>query len=528
MSGCASTEIRKLGSVRTFLQIPGTNCAKKTIFYGKNCQLMEMDALQQDYRAQGSPLRTWNRYSNTYCTVGQTSQPPDNQTFTVRFYETCEPGVPLPHTLRSGCRTRFINNHGLCRNIGDAANGYGSYQEIVDAVVLGENRGRRSSYDGADDALSNELTFELISIIDASAVFFSKIDLDGLCGVNSSLRANHVTFDCGVGCGQTTCGCKESCNDGTNTFYIPASCPGSDQNYLIYTRDGGVTKTTMLIPKPSNGTGVATTYPMSLQMNGRLYVVAYEEPATLYSIALDAHGVPTGGWTEHCDLGTTGKIIGFTGEEGVLHMLVGNTDLSASYYKKGDGYDPLTNGALKTFTVAQAVTSLASCNSDVIVGGAAGFLSWSADGGGFWNTVTVDAQMTLDIKDVQYVGSRMIVVGTKGEMWVSSDDGGSWSKLQIGSKTGTMTSVNFSGDTIGWTINSADDPYSTVLGGEEVSDWVNAAPRIGNWPSDITPLKAFVPKCADSFKMANTVIVMGLDANGDTSAYMGRARISGV
>lgn len=536
MTTCAS-DIRKLGSVRNFIQVPDPRaCGKTSIFYGKNCSMMEVDAVQQDYRAQSQPIRTWNRYNETYCNIGNQQQPPDNQTFTVRFYETCEVGVPLPHYLRQ-CRVRIVNNHGLCKTQGDIAGGWSHYQEVIDGIVLSENRGRRSSYDAADDALVDELTLELLNIFDAGAMYFTPIALTGAtvtgtpCGGTAS--ADDVAFDCSNGCGDARCGCKTTCNDGTNTFYIGLGCSGSTtQNYVWYTRDGGATGTILLMPTPA--AGAATPRPKVAVMNGRLYVLAYQTPPTLYSIALDAHGVPTGGWTEIATLGggtatgTPGKLIA---DNGVLHILVADTANGARYYTLGDGFKP-ADGARETFPAVALVRSMTVCGDDLYVVGDTAYISHSADGGESWAVVpaplVAGVAITSDLQDVAIVGVNLWIVGELGAMWRSTDEGSTWNRVLVGSSSALITDITFNGDNVGWLIDNVvgTAPYGTVLGGENDDDWLNSSPRITSWPSNIIPRKSFVPPCADGPKAVNTVIITGTDGTNDV-VYLGRGRVSG-
>lgn len=520
---CAA-DIRKLGSVRNFIQIPDARrCSRKTLFYGKNCQMMEVDAVQQDYRQNSQPIRTWNRYSEKYCTVGNTQQPPDNQTFTVRFYETCDQGVPLPHYLRN-CRVRIINNHGLCKSQGDAAGGWSNYQEVIDGIVLSENRGKRTSYEGADDALVDELTLELINIFDVSGVYFSKLAPLGACTA-ATFKANDAVFDCSLGCGDTVCGCRQTCNDGTNTFYIPSSCTGNTaNNYVNYTTDGGETFTQSILPATTIAGQSAAIYPKIAIANGKLYVLANQNPPTLYSIPLNEHGVPTGSWTTVANLGTTtGTPAQLIEDSGVLHILVEDST-GSRFYTYGDGYDP-ADGARETFTAASAIRKMAICGDDFYAVGDNGVIYQSADEGVTWSSLT--SPTTENLYDVEVVGVNVWIAGSNGVLYRTTDDGVNWSQLKLLS-TGNNTDITFSGDNIGWLSNSLNSaPYSTVLGGEDVNDWINTAPRLANWPTGITADHVVMPSCADGPQGVNTVLVFGKDTLGADVVYIGRGRVAG-
>ena len=86
MAGCATTEALTLGAVRSYIQIPDPRtCNRKTLYYGQDCQLMEVDGVTRNVRNAGTPIRTWNRRRRTYCTIGTTETPPDNRQVTLRF-----------------------------------------------------------------------------------------------------------------------------------------------------------------------------------------------------------------------------------------------------------------------------------------------------------------------------------------------------------------------------------------------------------------------------------------------------------
>lgn len=522
MASNCNKEIRKLGSVRSFIQVPDARtCGKETLYYGKNCQMMEVDAVQESYRASPTLIRTWNRYDEKYCTIGNQQSPPDDQTFTVRFYETCDVGVPLPHTLRD-CRVRIINNHGLCKTQGDAAGGWSNYQEVIDGVVQSENRGRRSSYDGADDPLTDELTLQLLNIFDVSGVYFSKVAISNVCAGTPTF--NNAAFDCSTGCGDNRCGCRTTCNDGTNTFYVPTGCTGNaTQNYLWYTTDGGESGSTLLLPVPA--AGVATADPKVAFANGRLYVMAYEAPPTLYSISLNEHGVPTGSWTEVATLGgTDGTPAVLVADGDVLHMLVNAPATGSRFYTLGDGYNP-TDGARKTFTAAENIRDMDVCGEDLYAVGDAGVIEYSADGGDTWSSLA--SPTTQNLNRVEIVGVNIWIVGAAGQVWRSSNGGTSWTQVKVGSSTANVTDFQFNGDNVGWLINSSEAPYSTALGGELYTDWLNSSPRIVNWPTGVIAKKAIVPPCATGPSAVNTVLILGTDAAGNDVAYLGRGRTAG-
>jgi len=493
---------------------------------------MEVDGVTRNIRNAGTPIRTWNRRRRTYCTIGNTEAPPDNPQITLRFYEECGKGLPLPHTL-GDCRIRVVNNYGLCKSTGTIANGWSSYAEVLDVRILSENRGRRSSYDGADDAIVDEITAELLNIYDISTISFSQVNLaNAVCAVGSGGVFDHASFGCFNGCGGNSCNCPEPCDDGTYTFYIPASCPGSTTSqFVISTNDGGENVEARLLPATTAG-GTAAIYPKSAVIGNTLYVLAYQNPTELYSIGLDENGDLDGDWQLVATLtfgpGDSGEPGMLIADEDTLHILV-NDDVNGSrYYTLGGNRVP-TEGARYTFPAAAMIDEMAACG-DVIVGvGAGGSIYASQDGGSSFDVIPAPSDWGgVEVQSVNYVDGRIWIGGAGGRTYYSANFGDTWTRISVPTVTGNVTSIPFAGDDVGWVIDSSGRPTSTWIGGLNNEEWTRDVQRVNNWPTTVTAQFATVPQCASSVLSANTVLVIGTDAGGNSVAYVGRADVTGV
>ncbi|HPC92675.1 MAG TPA: hypothetical protein PLJ74_10545 [Myxococcota bacterium] len=535
MGSCQTNDVLTLGQVRSFLQIPDArNCGRKTLYYGKDCQLMEVDGVQRNVRNSSSPIRTWSRRTKSFCTIGNNESPPDISQLTIRFYEQCNRGVPLPHTLGQ-CRVRVINNYGLCKSDGTIATGWSSYAEVLDVQILSENRGKRSSYDGSDDTLVDELTVELLNIYDVSTVQFTKIDLTGIvCGAAGNIVANSAAFGCNTGCGGRSCSCPEPCDDGTQAIYIAASCAGSTSaQYIISSRDGGENTTQYVLPAPSAG-GTAATYPKTAVIGTTLYVLAYQNPTTLFSIQLDEKSIPTGSWQEVSVLtGNDGLITtGIPGElvaDGdTLHILVNDTANGSRYYTLGGNRTP-DDGERYTFPAAANMARMAACGDQIVVVGDSSAIYQSQDGGSSFTAVTAPTALgTTTITAVRIADGRIWIGAANGLKFQTNDDGLTWTQMKISGATGTANDIVFSGDDIGWIADSSGSPLSTWLGGTQKDEWTRQTNRVYNWPSTVTPKSIVLPTCADTHLAANTLLVLGTDAAGATVAYIGRDILTGT
>lgn len=535
--GCASSEILTLGAVRTYIQVPDPrSCGRKSLYYGTDCQLMEVDGVQRNIRNAGTPLRTWNRRTRSYCEIANTETPPDNPQVTLRFYEQCGRGLPLPHVLGE-CRIRVVNNYGLCKSNGSIATGWSSYSEVLDVRILSENRGRRSSYDGADDALVDEITAELLNIFDVSTVQFSKVDLSNMaCLVGGGGVFNDATFGCYVGCGGRTCECTEPCDDGTYTFYIPSSCTGGTTQFLIHTSDGGEDVESSILPASSGG-GVATTHPKVAVIGNTLYMLAYQNPPELFKISLDEKGKPEGNWQSVAVLTgtdaannpvTTGIPADLVVDGDFLHILVEDAANGSRFYTLGGTRNPAIDGERFTFPAASRVTKLDACSGVVVAGGIGGSLFLSEDDGASFGSIVTDLNLPADpITAVKYVDGKIWVGSNTGYIGYTANNGDDWTEVNVSGMTGTINDLNFVGDDIGWTADASGGVFSTWIGGLNADEWTDNDQRVYGLPDDFTPTKVVLPQCASAVLAANTVLLLGTNAANESVAYIGRASTTG-
>lgn len=535
MGDCTTTEILKLGGVRSYIQVPDPrSCGRKTLYYGKDCQKMEVDGVTRNIRNAGTPIRTWNRRRGSYCTIGTTETPPDNPQVSLRFYEDCLRGLPLPHTL-GACRIRVINNYGLCNSSGKMVNSWSSYAEVLDLNILTENRGRRSSYDGTDEALTDEITAELLNLYDVSTVQFSQVNMTNLaCAVGGGGVFNDAAFGCANGCGNRNCGCKQSCDDGTYSIYIAASCTGGTTQFVVYSTDGGENSTASVLPAASGG-AASTTFPKVAVIGSTLYVLAYQNPPALYSIALDSHGNPEGSWQLEAILNKTAT--GTTVSTGIpgrlvvdgdnLHILVFDATAGSRFYTLGGTRNP-NEGARVVFETAQNIADMAACGGSLVAVGDDASIQYSGDDGSTWRQLTAPDSFTADITAVDLVDGRVWIGAASGAIHYSLDEGDNWTNLLVSGITGTVNDIKFAGDDIGWIADTSGRPASTWVGGLNNDEWTRETHRVFGFPAGVTPVKNVVPMCASAVLSANVVLVLGTDAGGDSVAYIGRAPVTGI
>lgn len=520
MPACNVSQIATLAGSRNFLQYPDPSvCGMQTCFYGDECQKMQVTLGDRPIRSSANIIRTWERRRRQWCEIARTETPPGTPTATIDFYELCLPGIPLAYRLED-CQWGVLINHGTCYGASDPVNGWSQYTEYLRLTTTGRNGGRRTSYDGAGDALSLSLTADVDIHNIYGPMQFSEIPISMECD-NPSLRADSVTFGCNVGCGNSYCGCAEACDDGTYTFYYGLSCVGGTQNLLSYSTDGGETIKTCMIPLPATSGGVLTELPKVAVCNNKLYVLAYQDPVSLFAINLDVHGAPTGSWTELAVLGQ-GKPGEIICDDDRVHILVTGTD--SYYYTLDFNRDP-NDGPRHTWEAVEMSTMIA-CGRTIMVGGANTALEISIDTGKTWSQHSVPANATGIIESIQFSGIYTFITTSDGQVY-RTNDGTTWRQIVIpGVTAGSLAGVRFGGENEGWAWNGTSI-FNTWLGGLNGPEWTNGAPRILGWPTTFTPTSIVTPDCANTRLRGNSVMIMGTRADGSAMALLGRALESG-
>ena len=531
---CAS-DVATLRVSRNFIQIPDPKtCGRTTHYYGVDCQYMEIDGVTENFRGASSPLRTWRRRQVQFCDIGRTEAPPDLTQVTVRFYEPCTAGVPLPYYLDQ-CRFRAIVNHGLCKSSGSLVDGWSQYSEVFDLLPISRNGGRRTSYDGTDGARVLEITADLLNSYQFGPMYFTRVNLDqGICGGVDFLPGG-ATYGCYVGCGQVVCGCQQPCDDGTNTIYHAGICDGATQASVLITNDGGVTWRQSLLPAPPapSALGDESTYQVAVVGN-TLYYTAYENPVVLYSLQLDENGFPAGAWVEVAQL--SGRTTGVTINDGTAAEIVTDGDKvhilveapgGSRYYRLDFNTTP-ADGELFVFPDTAAVNVISACGSTVVAGGANNALYISRDDGDNWNTMAVPATLpgTTTITSVR-VNADRIWIGTDGEgMYSTTDEGFTWRQVTGPLQPASINHINFFGEDVGW-VSGDTGFYSNWVGGLEGAEWTTQAPRIANFPTGFVANDIVIPECASTLNAGNTVMLVGTEG-GETVSYIGRTRQTGI
>lgn len=458
----------------------------------------------------------------------------------LRVLEPCEVGIPLPHWMaEQDCIICAVNNHGICGSNNDVVENWSRFFEVYSFRVVRLEQDRVSDIEGEATFLLTEFLVELDHVLAGSVMSFETQALDITC--TGTVTACAVTFGCARGCasagsakGGTSCGCRARCDDGTQSWYMPFHCEGDSRNHLYYSLNGGLLTGQIALPLAQSTTPQAATCPLVVENGNELYVAANQEPAELFRVPLDAHGVPQEDEVVRLGvLGDTGiaTALGLSGDD--VHILIEDAAESRFYTESTQGDTcSIVDGARQTFDVG--VNQMAICGNRIVFGGMGPTLSISEDGGRTsTNLVDIPGVAATDIvSDIELVDGRIWVALEDGRIFHTLNEGLIWHEVSLG--LGEVNDLAFLNDRVGWIahggIAGATQPgalFSTWLGGTTDDLWTRRSPRIGSWPTDFVAERLALPCCASEPLASNTVLAVG-DVNGALTVVMGRTSISGV
>lgn len=528
-NNCRVVESADIGKSYNYLRfVDPAQCGEVVIYYGESCQMMEVEGVSNNVRGAATRRVTINKDTGEACDIGVSRGTPDLTQVTVRMKEICGPGIPLSERLKQ-CQFYVIITHGGCVNRGDFLTGWGDYVEVLCLDYVSDSLGRRTSFDLSDDERVIEITADLRQRNLYSSIVFSPIDLTDEC-TPENITAEHGAFACNTGCNEVRCGCQESCDDGTQSFYIPMQCTGGNSQLVTYSINGGNDTDTLVMPLANDG-GTPAANPDAVIIGQRLYVLAYEDPTELWVLNLDGFNSPNSGtWTHLYTLtdgaittGTPGRLIQ---EQGALHILVEDAANGArTYLLSGSGLRTPDAGPRETFDPADMITEIATCGTTVLVGGANGVLYISRDGGSNYNSLVSPTGNTITA--VALNGSDYWIGNADGNIWYTSNNGVTWTQVNIQDTTGQINDIQFVDNSTIWIATASGGVFSTWSGGKNGLYWTNDRPRFDNFPEDFTPLRVVTPQCAAQHLQDNTFLMIGVNGAGETQAYIGRAGYSG-
>lgn len=301
--------------------------------------------------------------------------------------------------------------------------------------------------------------------------------------------------------------------------------------YLIYTSNGGEQTADIMLSGYTGG-GTATQFPQSVVRGRNLYMLAFQNPAALFEIKLDAYGKPISNTqlyllnvTDTLTTVATGvpKKIFTSGDE--IHMLVTDAATGDRMYTYGGNRTP-EDGPRHTFPIAASpLADMDGCDNQFITGGVGGMVFISEDSGVTWTMVT--SPTTNAITATTIVDGRYWISDTAGGVWYSADpDTRGWTKISL-TGAASVTDIAFANDDVGWVVGPDGFVYSSWIGGLDREDWSNEENRVSNLPSTFDTLHATIPQCADAGLASNVVLLTGTNAAGEYTSYIGRPIYTG-
>lgn len=535
MASCDNSEVLTTKQTRSMIAHRSNDgaCGWTLRKYGNNCQLLEVDSDTVNVRGNITEQRAWSYNGEDDCLVGETEDPPATPEITFRLIDQCGDGkIPFAETLNR-CRVYLINNYGVCGET--TLKSWSGSQRIWCVDITTKSGGLQSSNTRQDQTIATEITGRVQDRYTVSTVNWSQITNLGTltCDANGTKAFCEAHFGCRKGCGQSSCGCLQACDNGTGTIYVPGLCVGSNFQSLWFSTDGGSSFKESMLPVAAcdlTGDGTNETTPVTDQCpkmcesNGYIYMLAYAQPPVLMRSAINDYGTPDG-WTQIACLDNgsgAGAPSAICCDSNYVHSLVNDPINGSSYYRFGGNTDP--SSPIRLFDVAANMSGLTCCGGTLYVYGDNGALEVSRDSGITWSTVVVPAEASAaqSITSVDFSGDYLKLTTSDGGMFYSNDDGFSWSSIAIAVSTGAgITSSSFDSSGLGWLTSDGQAPFSTwLLGGIDADWWCNSTPRNKGWLSNVTPTHISMASCSEDWLKANAAIAVGTDTNTNESVLM--------
>lgn len=458
MAKISTDELLKQQSLRVYVQWGGARPANKLAYGGVNAQYMFIDGVSNPVQGDISPIRVPHpRIRNAFKLVGRSFAAADLPGATLNILEKRK---AIPRQLMNGpCEFNFYEYAGMCADLSDQLAGWDDYVLVYSgASVNSADLGARSSRE-SDDPLTAQLALTLNAIYPVGRLAF---------GEQAAATVATPTKDAVYG-NSLRCSVCGPNNDGTRWIYtISDGVVATTKPNLVYSVDGGVTWSSILISSTANG-----DMPASIRVMGNILfvtVIAASISEIHWTTVNPITGVPSTSFTKV----TTGFVaakqtsdafvvnasdVWFTGKGGYLYR---SSDVSAGVTAiipgtldflriHGDGDQILlavggtghcyksVNGGLTwaaTTTSPEAANLTAVCVLDEFrfwVGSTTGKLYYTLDGGETWTQHTGAAVGATAITDIIAPTNEVLhvaaTVGGAGKIYTSWNGGNTWTAL---------------------------------------------------------------------------------------------------
>jgi len=504
-----ATKALTQNSLRSWIQPGGAGPENPLYFAGVNWEEVQVSGGQRNLRGSRDPINRHDpRRPGRFVRRGQKVSPPDNNSVTVEFAESCG-GIPRAQLL--DCPFNIYELKSCCGDPGDFLHGWDGSVTVYSGIdVESMDLGDRTSFEGQEQ-VTVSASADVDDIYDVSELSLGVTPLDS--SVTAAIVG--VTFGDTIECGD--CGPGANCD---SWIYAIDSA-----GMLFYRSNAGWGSLDL------SGTGIdvlfgtGTYAAKGIATLGRFLVVLYsvsgatpDEDGIAYT-ELSSAGLPgqtTGEWWKLTPFkNAAGAAI--AGADPILMQKAGNvlyvvTTLAQDgtntglwrISSLGENADILLDtGNLAATPTAASVSVL---GDTIVVGMSAGKIALSRDAGQTWSLVT--AIGTSSINDVECVSSYLWWAATSTGLFYTTDAGVTWTeKVPVGAAAaGVYAQVNFANAEVGYAVSSAGTVYATWNGGYS---WSSRSPRMRLVGEAVTTPKVALADCSNANRGANSVLLGG-------------------
>lgn len=499
--------------IRAFTQRGGPSPLNKLRYAGANEQFLMVGDISRPDRGTINAINVNDPYARTlFRRTGVTIDAPDIPNSAVTFRQRPN-GVPW-YRFRLNCPIDIYESEGLCNDPSDPLNGWATLNILSQGLASDKKYAGRTPFDGSDISTA-EVTFAWMG--DVYTV--GGIALGELASVDVTTEVIDIVYGSKVECAD--CGPPL---EGTEWIYALQQTAGGSASVVgkvLYSTDSGATWTANAIT--GLGVGVLVT---AMDIVGQyLVVVAKSENAYYVSPINQLTGVP-GAWTK--------VTAGFVALKSPNDLYV---ESSSRVYFVGDGgYIYVSTNILAGVSVLSAgnvttnnLNRIHGSGPTILAVGASNTILRSDDRGAHWRATTTAPTASFTAVSVNspllyYVG------GSAGDISYTQDGGEIWTALAMpGTAPSAIQDIIFPSAECGFIAATLAGPtaiiYQTTYGG--VTWGTNNTSRLpGTLPTFGRANHLNYPKVPDVMVATNNLAVAGL-AGGlvDGVIYLGQAPI---
>lgn len=496
-----NVQTRTQAHVRAFLQFGGPNPANAVKFGGVDTNDVTITGIEAPVSGDSSAINIHNpKRIGAYKQVGRTTAPPDLSKATLTVRQRIGKKIPRFKMDMNCLLGAFLAYYDDCNDVSDHLLGWDYIEVYPEARITSRSFGDPSAF---MDSNPIEATLGLEFRERPYPVGQMNFGADGITLTGEPLT--DVVYSGHVACGN----CGSAADDGSQWIYASTNSVTGAKPGIYYSVNGGstwtaVSVTTAAIDDDFNAIAVVGKYLVVLCRTASSATIG----GYFYSEINQITGVPSSTFTK--------VVTGFVANQQPNDILVlGPNEVyivadAGIIYKSTDitaGVSVLNNGG----TTANNLMRIDGNNNIMVAVGASNTVIYSENGGITWSTTTSNPTVTSGVAVAVIDNNRWWVGGTAGRLWYTFNGGETWTeKTFTGSSAGSVTDViAVTPEVIFFTHNTAAPVARVFASFDGGYSFTNTAPRVTGLPTFTGATRAAVPTNADVATAVNNLAIAG-------------------